>query len=203
MYLTKRQREIYDSIKEYIKEHGYSPSLKELAETCGSMSTAGVFNHINALIKKGVVKKTPYGRRALELIEHPEQGSEKNTDIPVLGIISNGVPAQTPTPLKHIKVSEQMIKGNQAYSLKVIGDFLKDEFILDGDYLVIESADIADNGDLALVVSSDGLTSLFKIYKENDRYIVRSPNQILNTSIIEASKLKILGTVVGLVRHFK
>jgi repressor LexA len=203
MYLTKRQREIFNNIKDYIKDHGYSPSLKELAETCGSMSTAGVFNHINALIKKGVVKKTPYGRRALELIENPVEPAPKNTEVPVLGIISNGVPAQTPTPLKYIKVSEHMLKGNNAYSLKVIGDFLRAEYVLDGDYLIIESGDFADNGDLALIITNDGLTSLYKIYKENERYIVRSPNQILNTSIIEANKIKILGTVVGLVRHFR
>jgi repressor LexA len=204
MYLTKRQKEIYDYIKDYIDKNGYSPSLKELAENCGSMSTAGVFNHINALIKKGLIKKTPYRTRALELIERQAEKEPIKTEVPVLGIIANGFPSRTQTPLKFIRINDEMSHGPHTYALKVIGDYLKPEYILDGDYIVVESKEQAGNGELTLVVTNDGNTALFKIYNEDDKYIIRSLSQAPNnTSIIEANKIKILGSVVGVIRNLK
>ncbi|MBU1625805.1 hypothetical protein KKB18_00370, partial [bacterium] len=179
-------------------------SLKELAENCGSMSTAGVFNHINALIKKGLIKKTPYRTRALELIEKPSEKEPIKVEIPVLGIISNGLPSRTQTPLKFLRINDEMLQGPHNYALKVIGDYLKSEYILDGDYIVIESKETAGNGELALIVTNDGSTALFKVYSENEKYIIRTLNQVINnTSIIESSKIKVLGVVVGVIRNLK
>lgn len=200
--LYKRQRQIVDFISQYIQKNGYSPTLQDIADAIGVSSLATVHEHLQALEKKGVIKKYEGAVRGIELLDRTIGRHTEGVELPISGYIAAGQPIEPHTdPNALFKVSPNMLSGKKrSYVLQVKGESMIDEGILDGDYVVIEEQDGVTDGDIVVALLENGLATLKRYFKEATRIRLEPANS--NMSPIFAKNVKIQGKVVGLIRKF-
>src|SRR3989344_8567563 len=138
--LYRRQRQIVDFIAQYIQRNGYSPTLQEIANAIGVSSLATIHEHLQALIRKKVLKKYDGAVRGLELIDRTLLRMTESIDLPLLGYIAAGRPIQPYSdPNAVFKVSPELVSGKKrSYVLQVKGESMIEDGILDGDFVLIE-----------------------------------------------------------------
>ncbi len=200
--LYRRQRQIFDFIAQYIQKFGTSPTLQEIAEAIGVSSLATVHEHLQALIKKGVIRKYEGAVRGIEIVDKKLAELTEGIELPVLGMIAAGQPIQPITdPNETLRVAPAMLSGKKrAYVLKVNGDSMVEEGILDGDYVVVEEQEEVNNGDIVVALLENGLATLKKFFKEASRIRLQPANSSMEP--IYVKNVKIQGKVVGLIRRF-
>ncbi|MBI2601364.1 transcriptional repressor LexA [Candidatus Daviesbacteria bacterium] len=200
--LYKRQKQILDFIKQYIDKYSYSPTLGEIAEALGVSSLATVHEHLQALVKKGVIKRFEGAVRGIEVIDDAISRHLQGIELPILGYIAAGQPLMAYTdPDASIKVSPSMVSGKKrSYVLQVKGDSMIEEGILDGDYVIIEQQDYALDGDIVVALLDNGLATLKRFFKEKDRVRLEPANSTMQP--IYATEVKIQGRCVGVIRRF-
>lgn len=201
--LYKRQRQIVDFIFQFIQKNGYSPTLQEIAEAIGVSSLATVHEHLQALEKKGVIKKYDGAIRGIELLD--KNGSESSSvELPILGFIAAGRPIEPITdPNASIKVASSMVTGKKrAFVLQVKGDSMIEEGIFDRDYVIIEECDatMVHDGDIVVALLENGLATLKRFFKERTRVRLEPANSSM--SPIFAINVKVQGKCVGVIRKF-
>lgn len=200
--LYKRQRQIVDFLSQYIQKNGYSPTLQEIAESLGVSSLATVHEHLQALVRKKIIRKTDGAVRGIELIDRTFLRMTESLDLPLLGFIAAGQPIQPYTdPNATFKVSPEMVSGKKrSYVLQVKGDSMIDDGILDGDYVVIEEQENVNDGDIVVALLDNGLATLKRFYKESTRVRLEPANATMRP--IYAKSVTIQGKCVGLIRKF-
>lgn len=201
--LYKRQRQIVDFIAQYLQRNGYSPTLKEIAESIGVSSLATVHEHLQALQRKKVIKKHDGAVRGIELLDRTFVKMTDSVDLPLLGFIAAGSPIEPHTdPNASFKVSPEMISGKRrSYVLQVKGQSMIEDHIADGDYVVIEETQTVNDGDIVVALLDNGLATLKRFYKEVTRVRLEPANASM--SPIYATNVQIQGRVVGLIRKFQ
>lgn len=202
MTLYKRQRQLVDFIAQFIQKNGFSPTLQEMADAIGVSSLATVHEHLQALIRKGVIKRYEGTVRGIELVDRTFLRLTDAVDLPLLGFIAAGQPLMPYTdPNATFKVSPELISGKRrAYILQVKGDSMIEEGILDGDYVVIEEQQEVTNGDIVVALLDNGLATLKKFFREATRIRLEPANSKMQP--IYATRVRIQGRVVGLIRKF-
>lgn len=204
MTLYKRQRQIVDFIAQFIQRNGYSPTLQEIADSIGVSSLATVHEHLQALIRKKVIKKYDGAVRGIELIDRTFLRLTDAIDLPLMGYIAAGQPIEPYSdPNATFKVSPQLISGKRrAYVLQVKGNSMIDEGILPDDYVVIEEMGEGSvtNGEIVVALLDNGLATLKKFYKEATRIRLEPANSTMQP--IYATNVKVQGKCVGLIRKF-
>jgi repressor LexA len=204
--LYKRQKEILDFIRGYIDKYGYSPTLGEIAEAMGVSSLATVHEHLQALVKKGIIKKFDGAVRGIEILDNPrsEKSAEnaRGIELPVLGFIAAGQPIMTYTdPDATIDVPTHMVTSKKnTYVLQVKGDSMIEDGILDGDFVIIEETQTAHDGDIVVALLENGLATLKRFFKEPNRIRLEPANAAMDP--IYATDVKIQGKCVGVIRRF-
>jgi repressor LexA len=200
--LYRRQRQIVEFIAQYIQKHGYSPTLQEIADAIHVSSLATVHEHLGALIRKGVLKKYEGSVRGIELIDERYVSDANGVELPVLGFIAAGKPIEPYTdPNAKFTVSPAMISGDKrSYVLKVKGDSMIEEGILDGDYVVIEEQPEVHNGDIVVALLDNGMATLKRFFKEASRVRLEPANSAMTP--IYATKVKIQGKCMGVIRRY-
>lgn len=200
--LYKRQRQIVDYIAQYIQKNGYSPTLREIADSIGVSSLATVHEHLQALVRKKVIKKHEGPVRGIELLDRTFIKMSDSIDLPFLGYIAAGSPIEPhPDQDASFKVSPEIISGKKrSYVLQVKGQSMIEDHIDDGDYVVIEETSDVNNGDIVVALLDNGLATLKRYYKEVTRIRLEPANASM--SPIYATNVKIQGRVVGLIRRF-
>ena len=200
--LYKRQRQIVDFLSQYIQKYGYSPTLQEIAESLGVSSLATVHEHLQALERKKIIRKSDGAVRGIELIDRTFLRMTESLDLPLMGFIAAGQPIQPYTdPNATFKVSPEMISGKRrSYVLLVKGDSMIDDGILDGDYVVIEEQEDVHDGDIVVALLDNGLATLKRFYKEATRVRLEPANATMRP--IYAKNVTIQGKCVGLIRKF-
>jgi len=198
--LYKRQRQIIEFISQYIQKHGYSPTLKEIANSLGVSSLATVHEHLEALVKKGIIKKYEGSVRGIEVLDRKVGRGLDGIDIPHMGFIAAGKPIEPHTDNDTtFQVSPSMISNKKrSYVLQVKGDSMVDEGILDGDYVVIEQREDANNGDIVVALLDNGLATLKRFFREATRIRLEPANSAMKP--IFATNVRVQGKVVGLIR---
>ena len=201
--LYKRQRQIVDFIAQYIQKNGYSPTLQEIATAIGVTSLATVHEHLQALIRKKVVRKYEGSVRGLELIDRTFLRTNDSVDLPMMGYIAAGRPIQPMMdPNATFKVSPELVSGKtRSYVLQVRGDSMIEDGILDGDFVVIEEQNEASNGEIVVALLDNGLATLKRFFKEATRVRLEPANSSMQP--IYATNVRIQGKVVGLIRKFR
>jgi repressor LexA len=201
--LYRRQRQIVDYISQYTQKNGYSPTLKEIAECLGVSSLATVHEHLNALVKKKVLKKFEGAVRGIELIDRKIGAALEGVELPVLGYIAAGQPIEPMTdPNSSFMVSPSMVSGKKrSFVLQVKGDSMIEDGILDGDYVVIEEEANVKDGDIVVALLDSGLATLKRFYKEETRVRLEPANSTMKP--IFARKVRIQGRCVGVIRKFR
>lgn len=201
--LYKRQRQIVDFIAQYLQKNGYSPTLKEIADSIGVSSLATVHEHLQALQRKKVIRKHDGAVRGIELIDRSFLKMSESVDLPLLGFIAAGSPIEPHhDPNASFKVSPEMISGKKrSYVLQVKGESMIEDHIADGDYVVIEETQDVSDGDIVVALLDNGLATLKRFYKEMTRVRLEPANSTMTP--IYATNVQIQGRVVGLIRKFQ
>ncbi|OGY21476.1 MAG: repressor LexA [Candidatus Chisholmbacteria bacterium RIFCSPLOWO2_01_FULL_49_14] len=201
--LYKRQRQIVDFISQYIQKQGYSPTLQDIADAIGVSSLATIHEHLQALVKKGVIRKYDGAVRGIEVLDRKLGRMTSSMDVPILGFIAAGSPIEPHTdPNAVFKVSPSMVSGKaRAFVLQVKGESMIEEGILDGDFVVIEEQEEVRNGDIVVALLENGLATLKRYFQEATRIRLEPANSQM--SPIFAKNVKIQGKVVGVIRKFQ
>src|SRR5213596_2951801 len=164
--LTKRQKELLDFLRAYIAEHGYAPTLDEIGRHFALGSLATVHKHLTNLERKGRIRRLANHSRALELTEAPAAGAA--VAVPLLGRVAAGAPIEAVEVPETVTLPEELLGRGETFALRVLGDSMIGEGILDGDLIVVESRPDAENG-AAVVALVRGEATVKKLYRERGR----------------------------------
>lgn len=200
--LYKRQKQILDFISQYVQKNSFSPTLTEIANALGVSSLATVHEHLTTMEKKGVIKRYEGSVRGIELVNKKLGQLTKGIELPIMGFIAAGKPIEPFTdPNASVSVSPSLLTGKKrAFVLQVKGDSMIEEGILDGDYVVIEEKETAQNGEIVVALLENGFATLKRFFKEATRIRLEPANAKM--SPIFAKEVKIQGKVVGVIRRF-
>ncbi len=200
MVLTRRQKEFFDYLSHYIDEHGYAPTLEEIGEHFQLASLATVHKHLSNLEAKGIIRRTWNHSRAIELVEQPRRSGA--VELPLLGRVAAGEPIEELADRDTISVPEELIRRNNTFVLRVAGDSMIEDGIWDGDYIVVEERNDADNGETVVAVI-DGNTTVKRFYREDGNTIRLQPaNEKLEPVRVSQQDLQIRGVVVAVMRKY-
>lgn len=199
----RRQRDLLEFISQYMQKKGYAPTLAEICDGLGLNSPATAHEHIQNLINKGILKKTDGVRRGLEIVDQKVMGwVPTGVEIPIMGKIAAGQPIEAITdPSATITVPEDMVGKKRTYVLQVKGDSMIEAAILDGDYVLIEQTEVANDGEIVVALLNDNFTTLKRYYKQPDHIRLEPANSTMNPIIVRGD-IQIQGRVTGVIRKF-
>ncbi len=195
--LTKKQKEILDFVTQFIQTNEYAPSYREIAEYFGLSSTATVHEHIKSLEDKGLISSNKNAARSLEVIQHR---FGKSVELPLAGLITAGEPIEAVETNETIAIPQHMVKDENSYVLKVKGESMIDEGILDGDYVVVERNFYPKNGDVVVALLDNTYATLKKYFREEKRIRLQPANKTMKP--IYAKNPAIQGVVKAILRTF-
>jgi len=198
MHLTKRQKEIFDFIKDYLETNGYSPSLHEIGDQFGIRSMNGVHKHMKVLEERGYIQRMLNKARSIQLV--PEEAPRHT--VPMLGYIAAGQPIEAVRNPEEVEVPEYLMKQGEHYVLEVEGESMIDHHIQDGDRVIIQKKSQADNGDTVVALIDGEETTLKQFFREGEMIRLQPANRNMNPIYVEESRLTIQGVLVGLIRKY-
>ncbi|MGI6706874.1 MAG: transcriptional repressor LexA [Clostridia bacterium] len=199
--LSNKQKRILDFIKEELHQKGYPPSVREICDAVGLRSTSTVHGHLERLEKKGFIRRDPSKPRAIEVLDDLSYKSKKElVNVPIVGKVTAGQPILAveniedtfPLPLDYIHNSDVFI-------LTVQGESMVNAGILDGDYVIVNQQNYADNGDIVVALLDDEAT-IKRFYKEKNCIRLQPENPYMEPII--ARNVIILGKVIGVFRKY-
>lgn len=201
--IYKRQSQILDFIRQHIQANGTAPTLKQIAEAIGVSSLATVHEHLTALEDKGLIKKKTGKTRGIELVGKDVDFMEEGLEVPILGFIAAGAPIEPYTdPSAAMSIPSGFISGKKrVYVLQVRGESMIEEQIRDGDYVVVEQVENANNGEIVVALLDNGMATLKRFFKEATRIRLEPANAQMAPIFVK--NVKIQGKVVGLIRRYQ
>ena len=204
MNLTPKQLRILQLIRDWRVRRGFSPTMQELADEIG-VSKVTVFEHVEALIKKGALVREPNKARSLSIAEGTAVPDESRPlRFPLVGRIAAGYPIEKVAEEDEIDLVEILGTDDDApgstFALRVQGDSMRDEGILDGDYVLVERTEVAKNGDRVVALLPDGQTTLKTFFKEDDHIRLQPANPSFEA--IRVKFCQVQGVVKGVVRRY-
>ncbi|MFG0327051.1 MAG: transcriptional repressor LexA [Phycisphaerales bacterium JB037] len=204
MNLTPKQLRILKLIRDWRVRHGYSPTMQELADEIG-VSKVTVFEHVEALIKKGALVREANKARSLSIADGVVVPDESRPlRFPLVGQIAAGMPIEKVADHDEVDLADLLgaspEKAGSTFALMVEGESMRDEGILDGDYVLVERTQVADNGDRVVALLPDGSTTLKTFFKEQDHIRLQPANPDFEP--IRVKFCQIQGIVKGVVRRY-
>lgn len=201
MKLTRRQREIYDFVRGFLDEHGYAPSLEEIATHFGLSSVATVHEHLENLQAKGALRRDPNRSRAVEIVR---PGIRTAVELPLVGRVAAGRPIEAVPDDETIAVPEDFLGRGETFVLRVSGESMIDEHIEDGDYVIVERRDIARDGERVIALIDGDSATLKTLYRELGGVVRLEPaNERLAPLRYPAERVRIQGVVIGVLRKYR
>jgi len=198
--LTKRQKELVDYLDAYILKAGYAPTLEEIGQHFGLSSLATIHKHLTNLERKGMIRRKWNRSRALEVV--PQQRRATAIELPLVGRVAAGVPIEPIEQTDTISVPEELVGRGETFVLRVKGTSMVQEGILDGDYVVVQSRNQADNGDMVVALVR-GEATVKRFYREKAGMIRLQPaNDALQPTLVRASDVEVRGVVTAVMRKY-
>jgi len=207
MALTKRQKEVLDYLVAFLNRHGYSPSFEEIARALKLTSLATVHKHLSTLERKGFVRRGYNQSRSIEIMQLPkpvrEQVIERHVvELPLAGRIAAGRPLEAVEDRETISLGD-FARGQNTFVLQVKGDSMRDDHILDGDYIVVEQTQVVNPGEIVVALVGGEEATLKRFHREPGGKIRLQPaNSQMQPIIVPASEVKIQGRVIGVLRKY-
>lgn len=206
MAITKRQRDVYDFISGFVQENGYSPSFEEIGHGLGLSSLATVHKHVSNLEKKGLLKRDYNRSRSIDVL--PVRGLFKRQSkapsevvLPLLGRIAAGQPIEAVEIPESISLGD-ITRSRDVFVLQVKGESMRDEHIVDGDYVLVEKSDNAHDGEI-VVALVDGIDATLKrLYREGSDIRLQPSNAAMKAIVVPARSVKVQGRVIGVLRKY-
>jgi repressor LexA len=193
--LTSNQKKVLDFIEDYQNQHGTPPTYRIIAKHFRLKAISSVQQYIHALIEKGYLTKEKYRSQSLSIHKEDNQ-------IPLLGVVAAGLPLENKKHNEKIEVPQVMMKGAGSYfALKVSGDSMINEGILEGDLVIIREQPTANNGDI-VVAEIENEATIKRFFKKKNHIELHSANPKYKPIIVdETQPLKIAGIFCGLLRY--
>ena len=199
--LTLRQKQIYEFLAKTVREKGYAPSILEIGQRFKIASTNGVSDHLKALERKGYIRRI--GNRAMEILSplgRPLLSGAR--EVPILGRIRAGIPLLAEENIEgFLTVPPEIARGRELFALKVKGDSMIEDGILEGDCVIIRRQETAENGEIVAALIGAEAT-LKRFHRKGDTVTLKPSNKNYPPIVLTRGELRILGKVVVLIRKF-
>lgn len=197
--ITAKQKEILDYIKYEILNKGYPPAVREICEAVHLKSTSSVHAHLETLEKNGYIRRDPTKPRAIEIMDENFNLSRREVvNVPMIGSVAAGQPILAVENIEaYFPIPAEMMPNQQSFMLKVKGESMINAGIFDGDQILVQQQDIAQNGEIVVALVEDSAT-VKTFYKENDKIRLQPENDSMEPIIVD--DCKILGKVFGVFR---
>jgi repressor LexA len=200
--LTDRQRKILAFIDSKISSHGQPPTLREIGAKFGITSTNGVRTHLDALVKKGYLKREGFISRGLELTR--KLASPVNR-VPLVGLVPAGNPIDAAENVEaEFALDKSFLPSGETFSLQVKGDSMQNAGILDGDFVLVAKQETAHKGEIVVAIIN-GEATVKRYFPEGSRVRLQPENDNYQPIIVDrrSGEFRLAGRVVGLLRRFK
>lgn len=198
--LTKRQTEILEFIKKEIRQKGYPPSVREIGDAVGLMSSSTVHGHLQTIEDKGYIRRDPTKPRAIEVLDSSNNspGKKNVVEVPIVGRVTAGQPILAVENVEDtFPIAEDLVHNESVFMLKVQGESMIEAGILDGDLIIVRQQNIACNGDIVVALIDDEAT-VKRFYKE--KTLIRLQPENSSMEPIYTQDATILGKVIGVYR---
>jgi repressor LexA len=201
MKLTEKQKAFLGYISRYMEDWGRSPSFEEICSYFGFTSYNTVTTYLKTLERKGYIRlpRKKNQKRAIEVISPVET---RRFEFPLLGRAAAGKPIEAVEDVDVIEVPPSMIGQGDYFVLQVKGDSMKDDGILDGDFIVVRKQLTAENGETVVALINNEVT-IKKYYKRKNYVQLRPAHTGMEPIIVKQGDFQIDGRVVGVMRHYK
>jgi repressor LexA len=198
MDLTKRQKEIFDFIRKYLRKYGYPPTVREIGKALGLHSPSTVHAHLAKLEELGLLRRDPSKPRAIEVLVGRAKRAIRGPGLPLVGQVSAGQPVLAEENIEDYLDVPAMVGGDSGdYILRVKGDSMTGAGILEGDYVVVRPAEQATNGEIVVALIGDEAT-VKRYFRERSAVRLQPENDAHEP--IRTKDVKLLGKVVGVFR---
>jgi len=207
MAITKRQREVYDFIHDFVQQHGYSPSFEEIGAGLGLSSLATVHKHVSNLERKGLLKRDYNRSRSIDVL--PARGLLRKQprpmppefSLPLLGRIAAGQPIEAVQQGETISLGD-ITRSKDVFVLQVKGQSMKDEHIVDGDYVLVEKSNTARDGEIVVALVDGYDATLKRLYREGVKIRLQPSNSEMDPIVVAAKSVQVQGRVIGVLRKY-
>jgi repressor LexA len=208
--LSAKQKSILDFIRNFIRDKDYPPSIRDIQLGCDISSTSVVDYNLKALERMGHIRRDREVSRAIELLDGSGR-RPRTVPVPIIGTIAAGEPIPVPSADTWsnidfdnvVEATEDMTRGKeQVYALRVKGTSMIDALVNDGDIVILESAQSADNGDMvAAWLKSEQSATLKRIYSENGRIRLQPANSTMQPIYTEPENVEVQGKVLTTISN--
>ena len=200
MAITKRQKEVLDFIRKFVERCGYSPSFEEIAHGLGLSSLATVHKHVSNLEKKGLLHRAHNRSRSIDVLpEQTTRGTASNHQWPLLGRIAAGRPVESVETQETISLDD-ILGDKTVFALEVRGESMRDEHIVHGDFVLVERAQTARQGEIIVALVDGSESTLKRYYLEGDTVRLQPSNAEMQPIYVPAANVAIQGRVLAIVR---
>ena len=205
MAITKRQRQVYDYIYSFVQENGYSPSFEEIAHGMGLSSLATVHKHVTNLEKKGLLKRDYNRSRSIDVLPvrglFRRQPKPAEITLPLLGRIAAGQPIEAVENPETLSLGD-ITRSKDVFVLQVKGESMKDEHIVDGDYVLVEKTESARDGEIVVALVEGTDATLKRLFREGSNIRLQPSNVALKPIVVPAKSVQVQGRVIGVLRKY-
>jgi repressor LexA len=212
MALTRRQKEVYDFLTQFIEDNGYSPSFEEIGAGLKLSSLATVHKHISNLEEKGLLKRDYNRSRSIDLLKPRGRMRQllsgasarvqvASHELPLLGRIAAGRPLEALENPESISLTD-FTGSKDVYVLQVTGESMQDEHIVNGDYVLVERTEVAPDGEIVVALVNGSDATLKRIYREGDKIRLQPSNATMQPIIVPASAVQVQGRVIAVLRKY-
>jgi repressor LexA len=206
MALTRRQKQVLDFIVGFMNRHRYSPSFEEVAEGLELTSLATVHKHLQTLERKGYIRRGYNQSRSIEVVQLPrpvrEEVARHAVELPLLGRIAAGRPVEAVQSPETISLGD-FTRSKNVFVLQVKGDSMIEDHLMDGDYILVEQTENANNRDIVVALVDGEETTLKRFFREAGGKVRLQPaNAQMAPIVLPAKDVKIQGRVIGVLRRY-
>ena len=212
MALTRRQKQVYDFLAQFVEEHGYSPSFEEIGDGLGLSSLATVHKHVSNLEQKGLLKRDYNRSRSIDLLK--PRGRMKQAlstaaaavvgngmTLPLMGRIAAGRPLEAMENPETISLAD-FTRSKDVYVLQVTGESMQDEHIVNGDYVLVEKTNTARDGEIVVALVNGSDATLKRMFREGEKIRLQPSNSTMQPIVVPAAIVQIQGRVIGVLRKY-
>ena len=197
--LTKKQDRIFEFIRKHVQDIGYPPTVREIGMNFG-ISEKGAYDHLNAIEKKGYIRRMPKKPRAIEILEFvPQKLPQTAVEIPIVGRVAAGEPILASENVEGtLPVPREVVKEDTCFALRVNGKSMIEAGIFEGDIVIVRSQNYADTGDIVVALLDEEAT-VKRFFRDGNKIRLQPENSVMSPIIVDDAQ--ILGKVVGLFRR--
>ena len=203
--ITQKQSEILEYMKNEILNRGFPPSVREIGEAVHLKSTSSVHSHLETLEKNGYIRRDPTKPRAIEIVDDNFNLVRRETiNVPIIGKVSAGQPLLAVENIDgYFPIPSEYMPNNKTFMLVVQGDSMINAGIFNGDYVIVEQQQTAENGQKVVALVEDSAT-VKTFYKEDGHIRLQPENDTMEPIIVEQDQFfQILGKVIGVFRFMR